>query len=151
MKNARMLVVVAVVIGVGQAASGEEPSRRDQLRIAVQEICPVTGEKLGEHGTPIKAKVGEGTVFVCCEECLKGKIDARHWATIHANIVNAQGICPVMKKPLLAKPKWTIVEGQIVFVCCPPCGGKITAEPETYLRQIDELYSASLETRRAAK
>jgi hypothetical protein len=146
-----MLVVVSVIMGIGQLARGEEPSRRDQLRIAVQEICPVSGEKLGEHAPPIKVKVGEETVFVCCEGCLKGKIDAQHWATIHANFARAQGICPVMKKPLPAKPKWTIVEGQIVFVCCPPCGGKITADPETYLRQIDEQYTASLETRRAAK
>ena len=144
MKNARMLLVVAVILGVGQVARAEELSNRDQLRIAVQGICPVTGERLGEHGAPIKVKAGEETVFFCCEGCLKGKINAQHWATVHANFARAQGICPVMKKPLPANPKWTIVEGQIVYVCCPPCGKKIAADPATYLRQIDERYAASL-------
>ena len=144
MKNARMLFVMAVMLGIGQIARSEEPSNRDQLRIAVQGICPVTGEKLGEHGAPIKIKAGEETVFLCCEGCLKGKINDQHWATIHANFAAAQGVCPVMKKPLPENPKWTIVEGQIVYTCCPPCGKKIAADPATYLRQIDERYAASL-------
>ena len=146
-----MLVVVAVIMGIGPAAKGDEPSQRDQLRIAVQGICPVTGEKLGEHGQPIKAKVGEETVFLCCEGCLKGKIDAQHWAIIHANFAKAQGICPVMKKTLPANPKSTIIEGQVVYVCCPPCGGKIASDPATYLRQIDQLYAASLQARQAGR
>ena len=145
-----MLVVVAAIMGIGQAVSAQELSQRDQLHIAVQEICPVSGERLGEHGPPIKVKVGDETAFVCCEGCLKGKIDAQHWATIHANVARAQGICPVMKKPLPANPKSTIVEGRIIYVCCPPCGGKIASDPATYLRQIDQLYANSLQARRTA-
>lgn len=151
MKNARMLFVLALIIGVGQLAHAQEPAQRDPLRIAVQEICPVSGQKLGEHGAPLKVKVGEETVFVCCEGCLKGQVNPQHWATIHANIARAQGICPVMKKPLPANPKATIVEGQVVYVCCPPCGNKIAADSPTYLRQIDQLYTASLQARRGGR
>ena len=56
-----------------------------------------------------------------------------------------------MKKELPANPKWTIVEGQIVYVCCPPCTKKIVADPETHLRAIDELYVASLRARQALR
>ena len=101
MKNARMLVVVTVIVGTVQVASGQELSRRDQLRSAVQRIFPVSGETLGEHGPPIKVKVGKETIFFCCKGCLKGKISPQHWAKIHANCAKAQGICPVMKHPLL--------------------------------------------------
>ena len=155
MKNARMLFGLALMmVGPGQVASGQEQSdqqkerlRRDQLHIAVQKICPTSGEKLRAHGQPIKVKVGKETVFLCCQGCLKQKIDPQHWATIHANFAKAQQICPVMKHELPKNPKWTIVEGQIVYVCCPPCTKKIAADPKMYLRQVDELYVASLQQR----
>lgn len=75
-----------------QMVAGQEPSeaqqeqlRRDQLRMAVQKICPVSGRKLGTHGKPIKVKVGKETVFLCCKGCLQQKLNPEHWATIHAN------------------------------------------------------------------
>jgi hypothetical protein len=153
MKVARMLVVLTLVITTDQVANGqnrspaEEQAKRDQIRVAVQEICPSSGNKLGEHGAPIKVKVGEETVFLCCQGCLKSKINPQHWATIHANFAKAQRICPIMKKELPQNPKWTIVEGQIVYVCCPPCTEKIVADPKTHLRKIDKLYLASLRAR----
>jgi hypothetical protein len=44
------------------------------------------------------------------------------------------------------KPKWTIVEGRIVYVCCPPCTAKIEAEPAPYLKAVDERYAAYLKS-----
>jgi len=177
MKVARMLFVAALIVGIGQAARGQDghaghshaghshaghaghggsqtkqaAGQHDQLRIAVQEICPMTGEKLGSMGAPIKVKVGQETVFLCCQGCLKDKINPQHWATIHANIAKAQRICPVMKKPLPGSPKWTFVDGQIVYICCPGCDKKINADPNAYVRQIDELYTASLAAKRARR
>ena len=151
MMKARMLFVLMVAVAAGQVASGQELSPRDQLRIAVQGICPVSGDMLGEHGPPIKVKVGEETVFVRCQGCLQGQINAQHWGTIHANFAKAQGICPVMKRPLPANAKVTIVDGQVVYVCCPPCAQKIAAGPASYLRQIDQLYAGSLQAGKSAR
>ncbi len=109
--------------------------------MAVQEICPVSGQQLGAHGKPIKVKIGEEQLFLCCRGCLQQKVNPEHWATIHANFAKAQAKCPVMDKPLPDKPKWTIVEGQIVYICCPPCAKKLAADPKTYLQKVDELYS----------
>ena len=136
--------LVIVVTGLCSVASAQELSRRDQLRIAVQRICPISGQQLGSMGTPIKVKVGEESVFLCCKGCLQKQINPQHWATIHANFAKAQQICPVMKHELPKNSKWTIVEGQIVYVCCPPCTKKIAADHETYLRKVDELYIAWL-------
>ena len=153
MKNEGVFLMVALIVGVAHAAGGQEQSeqereqlRRDQLHIAVQQICPTSGLKLGEHGPPLKVIVGDHKeqVFLCCKGCLQQKIDPKHWATIHANFAKAQRLCPVMKKELPENPKWTIVEGQIFYVCCPPCTKKIAADPKTFLRQVDELYAASL-------
>lgn len=152
MKKARMLFVltmVATMLGavLTQPSNGQELSQRDQLRIAVQGICPISGQRLGSMGAPLKVQVGEETVFLCCKGCLQKQINPQHWATIHANFAQAQQICPVMKHKLPKNPKWTIVEGQIVYVCCPPCTEKIAADPATYLQKVDELYTATLRAR----
>jgi len=140
-----------VVTSVCSIAAAQELSKHDQIHIAVQEICPISGQKLGEHGAPLKVKVGEEIVFLCCQGCLQGKVNPQHWATIHANFAKAQRICPVMKHELPNNPKWTIVEGQIVYVCCPPCTEKVAAEPKAFLQQIDELYLASLQARQETR
>jgi len=148
MKKVWMFAMVAAAIGFGQASRGAELTQREQLRIAVQQICPVSGQKLGAHGAPLKTKVGKETVYLCCQGCLQGKIDGQHWAVIHGNMARAQGKCPVMKKPLPKNPKWTIVDGQVVYVCCPPCTKKVAANPKTFLKTVDQYYAASLKPKR---
>ena len=129
----------------------QEQAKRDKIHMTVQAICPVSGQTLGAHGTPLKVKIGEEVVFLCCQGCLKGKVNPEHWATIHANFAKAQRICPVMKHELPENPQWTIVEGQIVFVCCPPCTEEIAAEPKAFLKQVDDLYLASLQSRQTTR
>ncbi|GAB5444700.1 MAG: hypothetical protein Fues2KO_50490 [Fuerstiella sp.] len=126
------------------AANVGGPSGHDAIKIAVQKICPVMGEPLGSMGTPIKVKIGEEELFLCCEACRKKQVDRGHWATIHSNFAKAQGICPVMKKPLPANAKWTVVDGQIFYVCCPPCIDKIKADPAAFIAKLDTLYKAAL-------
>ncbi len=122
-----------------------------EIRMAVQQICPVSGQKLGEHGKPIAVKIGKEQVFLCCKGCTTGKVKPEHWATIHVNFAKAQRICPVMKHDLPKGAKWTIVEGRVVYVCCPPCIKKIEAEPKAYLKAVDELYLASLKKRKESE
>ena len=144
-----VLLVLTFVSGAFAEDSQEQTQqdKQDQVLMAVQQICPVTGNKLGTHGTPVKVTVGEQKekIFLCCKGCLKGKLDAKHWATIHANFRKAQGKCPVMKNPINEKSKWVVVDGRVIYVCCPPCIDKIKAEPEKYIKQVDEYYAESLE------
>ena len=150
MKTVRVIVSVASMLVIANVGRTQDPSareiqqKRDQLRAAVQAICPMTGNKLGEHGAPIKVRIGKEEVFSCCIGCLKQPVNPKHWQTIHANFAKAQQICPVMKKELPKNPKWTIVNGEIVYVCCPPCIKKVEAEPAKYLRDVDVLYAQSL-------
>ena len=118
-------------------------SNRDQMKIAVQKICPVSGNPLGSMGAPIKVKAGGMDLFLCCQGCKEGKVNKEHWATIRGNIAKAQGICPVMEKELPANAKSTVVNGQIVFVCCPPCTKKIEKDPAKFLAKVDSYYVAS--------
>jgi YHS domain-containing protein len=155
MKFSVMITAFAMLASTSPLTAGQTPTdqtreqqKRDQLRAAVQDVCPVSGEKLGSMGDPIKVQVGPETIFLCCKGCLKQKINPAHWATIHTNFAKAQRICPVMKKDLPKSPKWTVVEGQIIYVCCPPCKKKIAADPQKYLRAINALYAASLDARK---
>jgi hypothetical protein len=149
--------VVFLIVYGGFGANGnptgmQDPTKNDpigdQLAIAVQQICPVSGEKLGSAGEPIRVTIGEKkqTVFLCSEECKKGKLDPEHWKTIHKNIAQAQGLCPIMKKALPQGAKWTVVQGRLIYVCCPPCIAKIEAEPEVNLDLIAKQYRQWLQS-----
>ncbi len=47
----------------------------DRVLALKQSTCPVSGEPLGEMGTPVKKVVGDRVVFLCCASCNK-KFDA---------------------------------------------------------------------------
>jgi len=153
MSYARMFFAVALIASVVQNVYGQQLSERDHLRAAVQDICPVSGKKLGSMGDPVKVAVGPAheEVFLCCKGCLSKQIKPEYWATIHANIAKAQGKCPVMDKDLPAAPKWTVVEGEVVYVCCPGCIKKLTANPNGYLKQVDAYYTAYLNSKQQVR
>ena len=140
--------IVLVVQAFAFDAAAKEPvlTAYDQIKIDVQQVCPVSGNKLRSMGDPIKVKVGQEEIYLCCKGCSKGKIDKALWEQIHRNFAAAQGICPVMEKPLPANPKSTTVNGQTVYICCPPCTKKIQAEPRKYLTKLAGYYLASLKT-----
>jgi len=142
----RVWISFMIVTTVATVALTQEPTNEqttvDQLKIAAQRICPVSGQPLGE--SPVKVQVGQEHVFLCCQGCASGQISKRHWATIHANFAKSQKKCPVMQKKLPKNPKWTIVDGQIVYVCCPPCTKKIQKDPELYLSRLNSYYRSSL-------
>ncbi len=44
-------------------------SAEDQMLVVRQKICPVTEAALGSMGAPIKVRVKDRDVFICCEGC----------------------------------------------------------------------------------
>ena len=135
--------VLTIVCAASTTMAQEAPTNSDAVRTAAQKICPVSGLELGEHGPPIKAKVGEEEVFLCCNACLKGEVKPEHWATMHQNMAVAQRICTVMENDLPKNPKWVIVNGRMFFVCCPPCIDDIKADPDKFTKKLDALYAVS--------
>ena len=144
-------IATAVVLFTSTAAFAAGLSPSDKVQIAAQKICPISGLQLGAHGQPVKVKIGQEHIFICCKACLTKKVSSAHWATIHKNFAVAQRICPVMKKPLPAKAEWTIVNGRIFYVCCPPCIDKIKSNPTAYIKQLDGLYTASLNAKQPSR
>ena len=148
----KLVVLVASVAFIGFAFADDPKKesmeqRRERLRIAVQAICPVSGESLTGHAKPVKMTDPETKeiLYVCCEDCLKTKPDPKYLEQIRGNYANAQGHCLVMtENEVSEKSKHGIVEGQFVYVCCPPCVKKMTASPKSFLAKLDDLYEASL-------
>jgi len=125
--------------------------RRERLRIAVQEICPVSGKSLTDKSagktSPVKWTDPETkeVLYVCCKDCLQSKPDAKYLEKIRSNFAKAQSQCLVMTdNEVSEKSKHGIISGHFVYVCCPPCVKKMTASPEKYLSKLDDLYEASL-------
>ncbi len=52
-----------------ESAESTKPLSDAEL-IAMQKICPVTGNKLGDMGPPIREQVGRRVVFLCCKGCI---------------------------------------------------------------------------------
>jgi hypothetical protein len=145
---ALLFVFTAAASSYAQTAKDEtSEQRRERLRIAVQAICPVSGESLTDHAKPVKMTNPETkeVLYVCCEACLEAKPDAKHIEKIRTNFAKAQGHCLVMTDNEISdESKHGIVDGRFVYVCCPPCVKKMKAEPDKFLSKLDDLYEASL-------
>lgn len=134
------LFAALAIAGRADQPADESAAKRkeaDRLLIAAQKICPVTGEDLHAMGEPYRAKSGERVVFLCCKSCLGKQIDPEHWKQAQTNLREAQGICPVMKRPLPANAASVVVEGRTIFVCCKPCIEKVKGDPKKALAAVD--------------
>ncbi len=115
--------------------------------IKAQGVCPVSGQPLGSMGKAIPVTIGDRTVYVCCAGCIDalkanaGKNLATKPTTVKttaadAQFVAAQKVCPVMDEPLdaMGGPYKTVVQGRVVYLCCPGCTTKLHANPARYLK-----------------
>ena len=126
--------------------------------IARQKVCPVSGQPLGSMGKPVSVEVQGRTVYVCCAGCIDAvKADPNKYLAMISSqqvvtdstvvkatkedslFVAAQKFCPVMDEPLdaMGGPYKTVVQGHIVYLCCPGCAKKLHAKPAAYLAKLE--------------
>ena len=138
----------------------------DPPRIERQQVCAVSGGRLGSMGTPIKVLVGDEPVYLCCRGCL-GKLQKDPEAYLRKvagaaraaggnqpirlvvsaataadqAAVQAQKRCPVMNTALGAHgaPMKITIGDQSLFVCCRGCVAKVQRRPDFYLQKASEL------------
>lgn len=55
-------------------------------------------------------------------------------------LIEKQKTCPVTDQPLgsMGKPVKVVVKGRTVFLCCAGCKKKLFANPDKYLKKLDE-------------
>ncbi|MHB1035108.1 MAG: hypothetical protein ACYC35_19805 [Pirellulales bacterium] len=126
----------------------------DRAGIARQRVCPITGERLGGMGDPIKVLVDGWPLYLCCQGCIaKVKNDPAAYLPKAAPRVTTpaldesdragiagQRVCPVTGAPLgsMGDPIKVLVDGRPLYLCCQGCLGKVQSDPEEYLRKAGQ-------------
>lgn len=147
-----MFALAMVVAPLGAAWSQEGPKdeaqqRRAKLRIAVQKICPVSGKPLTAASVAFTHTDPETKeqLYVCCKGCVKGTPKDEHLAVIAESLAAAQKHCLVMKdNEITPESKTAIINGQRIYICCPPCTRKMANSPEPYLKELDRLHGIAV-------
>ena len=141
-------------------------SELDRDLALAQVICPVTEFALGSMGPPIKVRVDNQNVLICCEGCRDRLIkDPQNYFSIleryHQKEVSpeelaaietafapltgvdrqravSQSICPVTEMRLgsMGTPIKVDVKGEPVFICCEACRDPLLAEPDRHLNRL---------------
>jgi len=132
---------------------------REQIAVARQRVCPVSGKLLGSMGKPPKVTIDQRDVYVCCAGCEKPlrKNPQLHLAKLvpiapakatksDAVAIARQRVCPVMNEPLssMGGPWKVTVNGEPVFVCCKGCIRKVQERPTLYLSKISQTRPQTL-------
>jgi hypothetical protein len=151
MRNSASQLLIAVAIAAlplatsARAADQDDAAKVDNLLIAAQKICPVSGEELGAMGAPIKATSGKQTIFLCCKNCVGQPISAENWKKVTANLIAAQGQCPVLKKDLPKDAPSIVVDHRRIFVCCKMCLPKVQKDPKKYIAIVNAMLQKNLD------
>ncbi|MHB8865993.1 MAG: hypothetical protein ACYC6N_26730 [Pirellulaceae bacterium] len=70
-----------------------------------------------------------------------------------SELIEKQKTCPVSDQPLgsMGEPVKVVVKGRTVFLCCAGCKPKLVADPDKYLKALDEKKSQLPGAARAAE
>lgn len=109
------------------------------------DTCPVSGEKLGGKGDPVKF-VHEGReVRFCCAGCVdKFKKDpAGYWSKIDARMEEEQmeryplDTCLISGEELDDSAVDVVANNRLLRFCCDKCAKEFEKEPAKYLAKLD--------------
>jgi hypothetical protein len=79
----------------------EQPERDDELLIALQKVCPVTGAKLGSMGQPVRAAAEGRKIFLCCAGC-EDRLAARpEYYVRRLSTVSEEGVLAVPEQAVI--------------------------------------------------
>jgi hypothetical protein len=141
-----LITAIAMCIAAKPVDQEGAVSKRDSFRIAVQNICPVSGREL-PRDKPLKQWTDSTTkesLYVCCEKCVTGVPDSKHLEKIRARQAEAQGECLVMENEVTASSKSEVIGGYRIYVCCPPCFKKVEKAQDKYFSKLDSLHEQFL-------
>jgi hypothetical protein len=127
-----------------------------------QRTCPVSGEKLGAHGSPIPVKVKGEMIYVCCASCVekaketpdgclarvkaeRAKTAAMKPATPDLGPFNGQTHCPVSGDELDPDTcRDLVVKGERIWVCCNDCAVRARSNFDKYFPKVKAERDAAL-------
>lgn len=150
-----------------QKSIAELPEADRKLALA-QRYCPVTNERLGSMGAPIKLNFDRGSVFVCCQGCeeqakadekatlarvdrLKKIAAAMSKLTLEdRSVAESQRFCAVKTKGELGSmgpPVRFLAGNDVVYLCCAGCERAAKAKPQAALKAAQQLQEERRQSR----
>jgi len=127
----------------------------DQMPYYPMTTCIVSGESLMEDGEDISVNMiyANRLVRLCCKMCKKefNADPASFLAKIDKAAADQQReeyplkTCLVSGEELggMGEPSEKVIAGRLVKFCCSMCEPKVLANPEPYLKKIDEAWDAA--------
>jgi Cu(I)/Ag(I) efflux system membrane fusion protein len=73
----------------------------DKTLIARQKICPVTGNKLGSMGKPVRANLEGQSVFLCCQSCDEHFLEQPDHYLARMQTISASGVLAVPERAVI--------------------------------------------------
>lgn len=149
---------LAPVVPAPPEVSFRYAGEADGQTIQRQSVCPVSGQRLGARGVPVRLALGDQAVFFCSKDCVvrqlqsgleemstppvekgtNGQTESQlhvAWAAdIDRPAIAAQRICPVTRE-LLGRhgvPLKVQLGRQVLFVCCEGCIASIEQHLPAY-------------------
>lgn len=73
MKNpfSKALFALVTLVGISSGQAAEKAASAGVPKDYPLKTCPVSEEKLGEHGKPVKVTNDGTDVYLCCKSCVK--------------------------------------------------------------------------------
>lgn len=134
-------------IAASDASTTSSDSSTTSSVPAGEDVCIVSGEKLGSMGEPVTIEHNGRTVRFCCKSCVKQfqENPDEYLKKLDEGIIKAQGkdyplkTCVVTGNELPENGgKEIVVNDQLVRLCCGGCEAKVKADPEQYLQKIKQ-------------
>lgn len=131
-------IVVSILAGIliaGMAGAAGE----DAAKAKPQKHCPVMGSRIDKS---LYVDVDGKRVYVCCEDCVAAvtKDPAKYVQKLEAEgvtLATVQTTCPVMGGKI-DKSLYVDHDGKRIYVCCSGCIGAIKADPQKYIKQLED-------------
>jgi YHS domain-containing protein len=150
-KSISCIALVAILLtGLGQAEEIKSIVKKEDKVVASYPLttCVISKEKLGEMGKPIVLDHQGREVQLCCKECIAEfkKDPSSSLAILDAAVIAQQGssypldTCVVSKEKLGDHGKVVdhVYKNRLIRFCCKACLKDFNADPEKFLKMIDE-------------
>jgi YHS domain-containing protein len=151
-KTAGAALVLMLVLGAGPADPQPAAVKGDPYPL---DTCAVAGTKLGSMGEPVIYNHQGREIRFCCKGCILAfeKDPEKYLKQVDEKIIEQQlphyplTTCIVMEKDPLddpeIKPFNLVYNNRLVRFCCKGCTRDFKADPEPFLKKLDEAVIAA--------
>ncbi|UCD76589.1 MAG: hypothetical protein JSV91_06625 [Phycisphaerales bacterium] len=150
-KDNFVTAALGAVAGDGDSAAKpqvDKPSGEPEVIPYLLDTCPISGGKLGSMGDPVVRVYDGREVRFCCAGCIKAfeAEKEKNFAKIDEQMIKQQSpyypldTCVVGGGKLgsMGKPVDFMYANRLVRFCCAGCKPRFEAEPDKYLKMIDQ-------------